>query len=48
VDFAKQGAPKFIVDKKIPPTSYIDNLTIIEHPASIGVKILQEKLATLK
>jgi NAD-dependent deacetylase len=48
VDFAKPEAPKFIVDKKIPPTSYIDNLTMIEHPASIGVKILQEKLAALK
>ena len=48
VDFARPEAPKFIVDKKIPPTSYIDNLTMIEHPASIGVKILQEKLAALK
>ncbi len=45
VDFAMPGAQKFIVDKKIPYTSPIDNLTTIELPASQGVKVLQEKLA---
>jgi NAD-dependent deacetylase len=48
VNFAQPEAPKFIVDKKIPPTSYIDNLTVIEHPASVGMRILQEHLAALK
>lgn len=48
VDFARPGAPKFIVDKKIPSTSYIDNLTAIEYPASVGVKVLREKLEALK
>ena len=47
VDYALPGAHKFIVDKKIPYTSPIDNLTTIELPASQGVKVLQEKLALL-
>ncbi len=48
VDFARPDAPKFIVDKKIPPTSYIENLTAIEHSASVGIKVLREQLAALK
>jgi NAD-dependent deacetylase len=48
VDYALPGAHKFIVDKKIPYVSYIENLTAIEMPASEGVKVLQEKLALLK
>ena len=47
VDYTPRGIPKFIVDKKIPYTSGIYNLTTIEQPASIGVKELQEKLALL-
>lgn len=47
VDYALPGAHKFIVDKKIPYTSPVQNLTTIEMPASLGVKILQEKLALL-
>jgi NAD-dependent deacetylase len=47
VDYALPGIPKFIVDKKIPYTSGIRNLTAIEHSASIGVKELQKKLALL-
>ena len=48
VDYALRGIPKFIVDKKIPYTSPIYNLTTIEQPASLGVKELQEKLALLR
>ncbi|HWK06693.1 MAG TPA: NAD-dependent deacylase [Puia sp.] len=48
VDYALRGIPKFIVDKKIPYTSPVYNLTTIEQPASIGVKELQEKLADLR
>jgi NAD-dependent deacetylase len=48
VDFALPGAPKFIVDKKIPYTSPIANLTTIELPASVGVGVLREKLESLK
>ena len=44
LDFAHPTIPKFILDKKIPYTSSVNNLTAIEHPASVGIKILQEKL----
>jgi NAD-dependent deacetylase len=44
VDFAQSHIPKFIVDKKVPPTSHIKNLTAIEHPASVGVQMLKEQL----
>jgi NAD-dependent deacetylase len=47
VDYALPGAHKFIVDKKIPYTSSVGNLTTIELPASQGIKVLQEKLAML-
>ena len=47
VNYTTRGIPKFIVDKKIPYTSDINNLTAIEQPASVGVKELQEKLALL-
>ena len=47
MDYALPGIPKFIVDKKIPDTYPVPNLTAIEHPASIGVKELQKRLADL-
>lgn len=47
VDFALPGAHKFIVDKKIPYTSAVANLTEIELPASVGVGVLREKLNSL-
>jgi NAD-dependent deacetylase len=46
VNYAPHGIPKFIVDKKIPYTSSIKNITTIELPATEGVKQLQEKLKT--
>jgi NAD-dependent deacetylase len=47
VDFARRGIPKFIVDKKIPYTSVIPNLTAIEEPASKGVQALRKHLEVL-
>lgn len=44
VDYAKREIPKFIVDKKIPYTSRVDNLITVEKPATEGVAILTEKL----
>lgn len=44
VNYAPWGVPKFIVDKKIPYTSSLYNLTTIELPATEGVKDLKEKL----
>jgi NAD-dependent deacetylase len=47
VNYAPWGIPKFIVDKKIPYTSSLYNLTTIELPATEGVKELKEKLKAL-
>lgn len=47
VDFAGREIPKFIIDKKIPYTPSIQNLTAIEQPASTGIKELQQKLGLL-
>ncbi|CAN5807916.1 NAD-dependent deacylase [soil metagenome] len=44
VNYAPRLIPKFIVDKVIPYTSSLYNLTSIELPATEGVKQLQEKL----
>jgi len=46
VNYAHHDIPKFIVDKKIPYTSSMKNITAIELPATEGVKELQEKLKT--
>jgi len=47
LNYATPSIPKFILDKKIPYTSDNHNLTAIEQPASVGIKILQEKLRLL-
>jgi NAD-dependent deacetylase len=44
VNYAPVECPKFIIDKKVPYTSSLYNLTAIEKPASEGVKELKEKL----
>ena len=44
VNYAPWEIPKYIVDKRIPYTSDIDNLVTIEKPATEGVKDLIEKL----
>jgi NAD-dependent deacetylase len=41
VNYAPYQAPKFIVDKKIPYTSSLYNLSVIEKPATEGVKDLK-------
>jgi NAD-dependent deacetylase len=48
VNFTRPGTHTFIVDKKIPYTSRVDNLTAIELPASQGIGILKEKLESFK
>jgi len=48
VDYAPWPIPKFIVDKKIPYTSSLYNLTSIEKPATEGMPELQEMLLNLK
>ena len=47
VDYAPWQIPKFIVDKKIPYTSPLHNLTKIEKPATEGMKEAFEQLIAL-
>lgn len=42
--YAPPGIPKFILDKNIPSTGSVSNLTTIEAPASEGIKLLKEEL----
>ena len=44
VNYAPAGIPKYIIDKKIPYTSSVYNLTIIEKPATEGVAELMTLL----
>lgn len=44
VNYAPWQIPKFIIDKSIPYTSRLYQLTTIEKPATVGVKVLQELL----
>ena len=44
VNYANWKIPKYIVDKKIPYTTSIKNLTAIEKPATEGVRELAEML----
>ena len=48
ITVAAEAIPKYIVDKKIPYTSAIQNVTAIEKPATEGVKDLREILLRLK
>ncbi|MFL5772040.1 MAG: SIR2 family NAD-dependent protein deacylase, partial [Flavisolibacter sp.] len=48
VNYAPWPIPKFIVDKKIPYTSSLYNLTTIEKPATEGMKELKERIRSLK
>jgi len=44
INVAPRAIPKFIVDKRVPYTSAIYNLTAIEQPATEGMVLLREKL----
>ena len=48
ITVADDAIPKFIVDKKIPSTTSVYNLTAIEKPATEGVKDLRELLMRLR
>lgn len=45
INYVALETPKFIIDKKIPYTSSMKNLTVIEKPATEGVKDLANLLA---
>jgi NAD-dependent deacetylase len=44
IDYAPWQIPKFIVDRKIPYTSPLYNLTAVEKPAGEGMKEVKELL----
>lgn len=44
INYAPQKIPKFIVDKRIPYTSSVYNLTAIEKPATEGIEDLKSAL----
>jgi NAD-dependent deacetylase len=48
VNYAPWQIPKFIVDKKVPSTSSLYNLTAIEKPATEGMVELKQLLLALK
>lgn len=48
INYAPYQNPKFIIDKKIPYTASLYNLTVIEKSAVDGVKELREKLFELE
>ena len=48
VHYAASYVPKFIIDKNIPDTAYLQNITAIEKPATEGVKELMVLLDKLK
>ena len=47
VHYTQQGIPVFVIDKKIPPMGSRAGLTLIEKPATEGVRMLQEYLSAL-
>lgn len=47
LNYAPSGIPKFIIDKKIPYTSSLHDITVIEKPATEGVKQLAALLKNL-
>lgn len=48
INYVNDEIPKFIIDKKIPATSSVSNLTAIEKPATEGIKDLSAILNSLK
>ncbi len=47
INYAAHEIPKYIIDKKIPYTSSVQNLVSIEKPATEGVPVLIEMLKDL-
>ena len=47
VNYAPWHVPKFIIDKRIPATNSLFKLTLIEKPATEGVKELKQLLTNI-
>jgi NAD-dependent deacetylase len=48
INYAPWSVPKFIIDKKVPYTSSLYNLTAIEKGAAEGMKQFKDLLHELK
>lgn len=48
VDYAPSGIPKFIIDKKIPYSSSLHDVQVIERPATEGMLQLAAALAAIR
>ncbi|MET0394973.1 MAG: NAD-dependent deacylase [Chitinophagaceae bacterium] len=48
VHYAPAGIPKYVIDKKLPDTGRVANVTSIEKPATEGIKDLVKLLAALR
>ena len=48
VQYAPADSDKYIIDKKIPYVSQASKITVIEQPATEGVKILKQLLRILR
>jgi NAD-dependent deacetylase len=44
IHYLPEDTPKFIIDKKIPPTGTLKNLKIIETSATVGIEEFYEQL----
>lgn len=47
IHYAPTLCPKFIIDKNVPSTGGVRNITVIEKPATEGIAVLQQKLKEL-
>lgn len=48
VQYAPSFAPRFVLDKSVPASPYMNNFTVIEKTATAGMKDLKEALLGLK
>lgn len=46
--YAPRNIPRFIVDRSVPATPGVSNLTAIEKPATEGIVLLQQRLLELR
>jgi NAD-dependent deacetylase len=45
--YAPRNCPKFILDRSVPSTAGVSNITAIEKPATEGIVLLQQELVRL-
>ena len=45
VHYTRPFVPKYIIDRKVPSTGHIKNITVIEMEATKGIEVLKRALA---